>query len=158
MKFVVVGLDGSETSRDAFHEALKEAKWREAELHALHSVPYPVLYGHEYAAIDFDQFRLAGEELLKDELDSLASGYGGDFGVTVKSTVVMGHSGVQLMKAATLESGEEAELVVVGSRGRGGFTGLLLGSVSTYLAHHLPHRLLIVRHDQANDHGSEGES
>ena len=62
----------------------------------------------------------------------------------VEAKVVLGHTGVKLIEVA--EDGEDgpAELVVLGSRGLGGFKGLLLGSVTTYAVHHLTCRLLVV--------------
>ncbi|NNC81828.1 MAG: universal stress protein [Acidimicrobiales bacterium] len=148
MKFVVVGLDGSECSRNAFHEAMREAVWRGAEVHAVHSVHYPAMIGLDYTPLDLNDLRVAGKQMLSDELAELEKSYDGGFPTTVEPVVTMGHVGVQVMMEACPEEGEHADLVVVGSRGMGGFRGLLLGSVSTYLAHHLPARLLIVR---AND-------
>ncbi len=145
MTFVVVGLDGSSTSRAAFAEAVQEAEWRGAIVLALHVVGIPVTIGAEYGAmIDIDLLREGGRELLANELAELEKGYEGGFPVPVDSKMVMGHAGVELIKAA--EEGENgvAELVVLGSRGLGGFKGLLLGSVTTYAVHHLSTRLLIL--------------
>lgn len=47
MSFIVVGLDGSETSRSAFSEAIREAEWRHAKVVALHVVSIPVSVGVE---------------------------------------------------------------------------------------------------------------
>lgn len=145
MTFVVVGLDGSESSRIAFHQAIAEAEWREAKVVAVHAVSYPTTVGYEFGQADLDALHSNGVALMKEELDKLAADYGGQFPVAVESEIVMGHTGVELMRMAEGHDGERAELVVVGSRGLGGFRGLLLGSVTTYLTHHLPCRLLIVR-------------
>lgn len=145
MSFVVVGIDGSETSRSAFAEAVQEAQWRQYDVLALHVVTVPVSLGYEYGAvIDLKLLREAGTQLMAAELEELRARFGGEFPVPVESRTVFGHPGVELIKAA--EDGDEgrAELVVLGSRGLGGFKGLLLGSVTTYAVHHLTCRLLIV--------------
>jgi nucleotide-binding universal stress UspA family protein len=56
------------------------------------------------------------------------------------TSVQRGHPAEVLLEAA-----KDADLLVVGSRGRGGFSGMLLGSVSTQLAHHASCPILIVR-------------
>ncbi len=145
MSFILVGLDGSETSRSAFAEAIREAEWRHARVVALHVVSLPVSIGVEYGAmIDLDLLREEGQTFVAAELAILEESYGGDFPVPVESKVVLGHAGVQLIEVA--EGGEDgpAELVVLGSRGLGGFKGLLLGSVTTYAVHHLTCRLLVI--------------
>ena len=144
MAFIVVGLDGSETSRAAFREAIREAQWRGTRVLAVHAVNYPVVNGHQYAHIDPDTFRQAGTTLLAEEIAAMQDEYGGDFPVDVESTVLLGHTGTEMMRVAEDYEGESAELIVLGSRGLGGFRGLLLGSVTTYLVHHLPTRVLVV--------------
>lgn len=145
MSFILVGLDGSETSRAAFAEAIREAAWREAGVVALHVVSLPVSMGVEYGVmIDVDQLRDDGRSFVADELATLAESYGGEFPVPVEAKVVLGHTGVKLIEVAQDGEDGSAELVVLGSRGLGGFKGLLLGSVTTYAVHHLTCRLLVV--------------
>lgn len=148
MSFVVVGIDGSTTSRAAFAEAIQEAQWRQCSVLALHVVTIPVSLGFEYGSmIDVGLLREAGEHLMADELAALEAEFEGGFPVPVDSRTVFGHAGIELIKAA--EDGEDgqAELVVLGSRGLGGFKGLLLGSVTTYAVHHLACRLLVIPAD-----------
>ena len=145
MGFVVVGLDGSGTSRAAFREAIREAQWREASLLALHVVAYPVAAGAEFGAvIDIQMLQESGEQFAAAEIDKLRAEYNGEFPVDVSYKVVFGHSGAQIIDAASDTDGQKAELVVLGSRGLGGFRGLLVGSVTTYAVHHLTCQLLIV--------------
>ncbi|MGI9608314.1 MAG: universal stress protein [Acidimicrobiales bacterium] len=152
MARILVGLDGSETARAAFREAVREAVWRECAVHAIHVVHYPVVTGHEFGHVDYEAFQTAGKATLTDELAALEKEYeGGAFPVEVDSAVLMGHTGVEMLRlaergiGATADAdGEPVDLVVVGSRGLGGFRGLLLGSVTTYLTHHLAGPLLIV--------------
>ncbi len=144
MGFIVVGIDGSETSRKAFHEAVREAQWRGASLLALHVVANPVMTGYEFGDL-INVVLEGGKEFATGELKFLSETYDGAFPVVVDHSVVMGHAGMELLSAAEGdEASGPAELVVLGSRGLGGFKGLLLGSVTTYAAHHLECPLLIV--------------
>ena len=63
-----------------------------------------------------------------------------DAGVELESSVVQGPASQALVEAA-----DGADLLVVGSRGHGGFAGLLLGSVGQQVAHHAPCPVVIVR-------------
>lgn len=141
---IVVGLDGSDSSRVAFGEAIREATWRGTSVLAMHVVHYPSSLGYGVGYLDFDVYRKAGAAFLESELGKLEAEHGDSFPVEVTSRVAMGHTGAELVLAARNEGGEPAELVVVGSRGLGGFKGLLLGSVTTYLVHHLDVPVLVI--------------
>lgn len=143
MGVIVVGLDSSDTSRQAFHHAIKEAQWRDGSLLAVHAVSVPVSTGYDYPGLHDDVIAL-GQEVLVKEIETLEVTYPDGFPVDVETRLVTGHPGAQLIATATDIDGEAAELVVLGSRGFGGFKGLLLGSVSTYAVHHLSCPLLIV--------------
>jgi len=143
--FVLVGLDGSATSRAAFREAVIEARWRGAELLAVHVVGRPISLGDGFGSrVDLGLLQRAGERALSAALTGLEAEYGDGFPVPVSGVVRLGHVGAEIIAAAADAGGGSAELVVLGSRGLGGFPGLLLGSVTSYAVHHLPCRLLIV--------------
>ena len=143
MGVVVVGLDSSETSHRAFREAIKQAEGRGGSVLAVHVVSMPVSTGYDYAGLMSDLSRV-GEEVLEKEIKALESEYSGGFPVEVKTKMTTGHAGAQIIATANDAGDGPAEMVVLGSRGHGGFKGLLLGSVSTYAAHHLTCPLLVV--------------
>lgn len=147
MACVLVGLDGSETSRSAFREAIREAGWRGASVRAVHVVAHPVAAGDGFGSrIDLDRLREAGARFLSAELDRLEREHDGGFPVRVVGHITLGHYGMEIIAASRGVGHDDgpAELVVLGSRGLGGFQGLLLGSVTTYAVHHLTCRLLII--------------
>lgn len=145
MGTIVVGLDGSETARAAFAEAIREAEWREADVLVLYVLAYSVSVGVEVGVgPDLSELKENGEARLAAELARLEAGYEGGFSVKVEPRVVFGHAGAELIHAAENAGDGGAELVVLGTRGLGGFRGLLLGSITTYAVHHLKCRLLIV--------------
>jgi nucleotide-binding universal stress UspA family protein len=144
MGFIVVGLDGSNTSRKAFREAIREATWRECSLQALHVTNYPIMNAYAYSYLDLEALRRAGRTFLDEELALLADEYDGAFPVPVEHEAVLGHPGVEITRAAEGTDEAHAELVVLGSRGLGGIRGVLLGSVTTYAIHHLPCEILVV--------------
>jgi len=141
MSRIVVGIDGSEESKQAMHWAVAEAKLRGAPLRVVHTWTFPYMAAGPGLdpVLDADvieDVRRAAEKLVESELAELGSALSG---VDVERTVVEGAAAPALIKAA-----EGADLLVVGSRGRGGFAGLLLGSVSQQCAHHAPCPLVIV--------------
>lgn len=134
---VVVGIDGSPTSEAAVEFAFEVADLRGVPLVAVHawtdyeigSTMVAVLDGE---AIDADEHRLLAERL---------AGWSEKYpDVPVQRLVT------RCRPARTLvEQSEYAQLVVVGSRGRGGFAGLMLGSVSHALLHHAACPVAVVR-------------
>jgi nucleotide-binding universal stress UspA family protein len=138
---IVVGVDGSQGSRRALAWALEEARLRRASVRAVYAYLVPPGFGWGYlppGRIDRSFFRDRAEELVEGLVAELA---GADRrGGTVCGAAVEGVPAEVLCGAA-----RHAELLVVGSRGLGGFGGLLLGSVSHQCAQHAPCPVVVVR-------------
>lgn len=144
MTTVLVGLDGSRAARLAFHAAVEQAQWRDATVTAFYSVFVPALLGK--SLVPKGELTAYGDHVLDIELGALAEDFGGTIPIEVGRRVHMGHVGEGLLEAANDED-LGVELVVLGARGLGGFSSLLLGSVTTYAVHHLTVPLLIVPAD-----------
>lgn len=135
---VVVGVDGSESARQALAWALDEGRARQAEVEVVNAwhPPYVGAYPYDPAALDLDLFEQGARDLVAgaldgQDLDGLPS--------APKVTIVSDTAAQAVIGAAA-----GADLVVIGSRGRGGFIGLLLGSVSQQVAHHAPCPVVVV--------------
>ncbi len=139
MGTVVVGLDGSEASRMAFHVAVNEAKTRHCRVRAVHAWPYPVSTIYQAVHVDVESLADSAKLWMAGEIDSLSKVYRDGFPVDVGTTELPGHAGSILVEQAA-----DAELLVLGARGLGGVRGLMAGSVSTYCLHHIPCSLLVV--------------
>jgi len=146
---IVVGVDGSEASVDALCWALHEARLRAARVVAVYVWLYPSL-GLGLGGTPrpgYDELRRSAEELLDESVDAVAEA---PEGVEIERVVVEGAAPEQLMAAA-----DGAEMLVLGSRGLGGFAGLLLGSVSQQCAHHARCPVVIVRHGAADESSTQ---
>jgi len=135
---IVVGVDGSESSLRALAWAVAEADLRGAEVDLLHSWSYAAL-GYEGTVAPMlsdlrDELVAEAQAVLDDACSAVAHE-----GVVVHPRIAHGSPARSLIDAA-----EGADLLVVGSRGRGGFRGLLLGSVSQQCAPHAPCPVVIV--------------
>ena len=139
MALIVVGIDGSEHSKKALRWALDEARLRGASLRAVYAWTMPVYFGYGVTAavLDPQSLRAAAKENLDKAVDAVA---GGVKDVSIDRRAVEG-----LAAQVLVDEAKDADLLVVGSRGHGGFTGLLLGSVSQQCAHHAPCAVVIVR-------------
>jgi nucleotide-binding universal stress UspA family protein len=136
---IVVGVDGSEPAHEALRWAVAEAVVREAELEVVHVWHYPsnLMSTVGYVSpVDVADFDVAARTELAKVLHSVDLT---ELSMPVVQTLVCGVPASELIGAA-----KGADLLVVGSRGRGGFAGLLLGSVSQQVAHHAPCPLVIV--------------
>jgi nucleotide-binding universal stress UspA family protein len=137
---VVVGTDGSERSRPAVRWALEEGRRRGSTVTVLHSwhLPFTAASPWVVTALDADEF----EEGARLNLDGLLATEDTS-GVEVERRTVHGTAAAALIEAAA-----DADLVVVGSRGIGGFRGLVLGSVSQQVARHAPCPVVVVPSDE----------
>lgn len=122
---VLVGIDGSPTSELATAIAFDEAARRGVDLVALHT--WSDVEVSDFPAVDWPAMKPEAEETLAERLAGWQERYPG---VTVRRVVECDQPTYHLMKQS-----ESAQLVVVGSHGRGGFAGMLLGSVSNAVAH-----------------------
>ncbi len=150
MRGIVVGVDGSENSLDALRWAAFEARLRDQVLHVVGTFTTPIMStGYEVAVPDSSDLESASETMLRAAVDTVRMD--GDLeGVEVTTEVIEGHAGERLIALS-----KEAALLVVGSRGHGGFMGLLLGSVTTYVVNHSVCPVVVVRpkteEDSADD-------
>jgi nucleotide-binding universal stress UspA family protein len=122
---VAVGIDGSPASEKAIGIAFEEASFRGVDLVAVHSWSDTGVF--EFPGADWSTLQAMGEETLSERLAGWQERYPD---VLVRRVVAADHAARQL-----LEEADQAQLLVVGSHGRGGFAGMLLGSVSTAVVH-----------------------
>jgi nucleotide-binding universal stress UspA family protein len=137
MGTIVVGVDGSPGALAALRFAIEEARLRKAQVKAVFawSIPFVADVPSGLLPELLADFRADAETLLKEALVAA----GDTTGVEIERVVADSPPGSALLEAAV-----GADLLVVGSRGRGGFRGLLLGSVSQQCAHHAPCPVVIV--------------
>ncbi|MFF7490084.1 universal stress protein [Streptomyces luteogriseus] len=140
---IVLGVDGSAAGQKAVDFAFAEAALRDAPLVALHTwttwnAPMPAPQDPSMPYANPPGALAEGEERLSSE--ALAGHQERHPGVPVEHKVV--HGGT---RESLIEASRSAQLMVVGARGRGGFAGLLLGSVSQALLHHAHCPVAVVR-------------
>jgi nucleotide-binding universal stress UspA family protein len=142
MAGIVVGIDGSPISQRALDWAAREAALRQAPLTvlAVHQVAVSNLTGRAMTAPedapDVEAARQAAQELTVKTTSQLDSQ---PLSITVRA--VSGLPARELVDAS-----QDADLVVVGSRGAGGFAALLLGSVSSQVVAHAACPVVVIRH------------
>jgi nucleotide-binding universal stress UspA family protein len=132
---IVVGVDGSDISAAALRFAFRQAAYRRIGITAVHAArtnrPHPSLRVPPEIADQVERQLFAEAMETKRVLVP---------GIDVRTKVVYDHPAQALINASA-----DAELVVVGSRGRGGFAGMLLGSVSQSVLQHATCPVAVVR-------------
>lgn len=139
---IVVGFDGSEHSQWALNWAVDETRQRNGRLRLITAWSKPPMAWYP-AVLETAAGEIAAEDspehiartLQAEALESIAA-----TGVETSGQVVHSSSPA----SAILEAAKDADLVVVGARGHGGFPGLRLGSVSTQVVNHAPCSVLVV--------------
>lgn len=140
MSGIIVGIDGSGHSQAALKWAVREA--------GAHHAPLTVLTVHEVAASGWggsvvyqedDALREENRKAAQEAADQAVQEAGGAGPSEVTVRAVSGTPAEALIDAS-----RDADLLVVGSRGAGGFARLLLGSVSTEVSHHAACPIVIV--------------
>ena len=144
---IVVGVDGSQDSKDALRWAARQAELTGATLRVLTAWQLPISFGtvwqmpatygksHDFAQKDFAE---DARKTLHAEIDEVL---GEDRTELVTPQLVIGHPAQVLIEAS-----RGAGLLVVGGRGHGGFAGMLLGSVSQHCVSHAACPVVVVRH------------
>lgn len=144
MKKIVVGTDGSMTADDALDWAYDEATRSGADVYVVHAWSYPYGYGGARVTVEEppELVKLDAAKTLDDVCKALQARKGGD--VKLHPRLLSGSPAKVLVQESA-----DADLLVVGSRGHGGFLSLLLGSTARQLAHHAPCPVVVVRQPEA---------
>ena len=140
----MVGVDGSEHARRALDWAAEEARLRGWKLVAVHAYAVPPLYLAPDPVLATppplpdpelsQRLEESAGKLLAEEIERLDAD-----DLTIERLVSAGSAADALLQAA-----KEGDILVVGSRGLGGFRGLMLGSVGQQVAHHAPCPVVIL--------------
>ncbi len=139
---IVVGTDGSEAARHAVAWAAREAAIRHLPLRVVHGLVWPQAYAPMAPVYQDpgDGLREAAEQFVAEAAQ------------VARSTVPQLDVETEVVEAsgtvALLEAGQDAALIVVGTRGLGGFSGLVVGSTATQLAVYAPCPVIVVREGQ----------
>lgn len=139
---IVVGVDGSPEAEHALRWAAQEARLRDATLEVVYAYDAHLGEGVIGSALGTGaqvgvKARVAANQLLEDGLAKVSDVAAG---LSVEPNAVAGAAAGVLVERA-----KGADLLVVGSRGRGGFSGLLLGSVSHQAVHHAECPVAVIR-------------
>lgn len=128
---IVVGVDGSQPSAEALRWAVRQAELTGGTVDAVTAWQYPLAAGGfgwaPTAGLDDTDYA----DLATTSLHTCVEKVGVPAGLKVRELVVEGNPA-----QALLDQAKEADLLVVGSRGHGGFAEALIGSVSARCVHH----------------------
>ncbi|MET3922228.1 universal stress protein [Arthrobacter sp. UYEF20] len=140
VKTIVVGVDGSDASIAALRYAQNLAGPLSASVIALACWDIPAVYDG-YVAMGIDHFDVRAGEILQEAVEKAL---GAEIPANLDTRLVQGHP-----RHILIEASRDADLLIVGRRGHGGFGGLLLGSVSSALVAHAHCPVLVVHTPEA---------
>lgn len=135
IRTIIVGVDGSEASVEALKQGHGLADRLGAQLVALACWDYPPVYDG-YVAMGIDDFDVRAGEILQE---TVAKAFGTETPPNVETRLVQGRP-----RNTLIDASRDADMLVVGRRGHGGFGGLLLGSVSSACVAHAHCPVLVV--------------
>jgi nucleotide-binding universal stress UspA family protein len=133
---IVVGVDGSVTSKAALRWAARQARLAGAVVEAVTAWEVPAISGYPVPVRDVDWEELA-TQIVTDAIAEIAATAEP---AEIRYKVAKGNAAQVLLDASA-----DADLLVVGSRGHGGFVAALLGSTGQHCAHHATCPVVIIR-------------
>jgi nucleotide-binding universal stress UspA family protein len=139
---IVVGVDGSDASRDALQWAAGQAELLRGRLDVVMTWELPTSYGWVTPYPEGFDPEADTRRQLEETVAPVRAAHPD---LDVHTRVIEGHPAPVL-----LDTARDADLLVVGSRGHGAFAGMLLGSVSEHCVSHSPCPVVVVRHSTAN--------
>jgi nucleotide-binding universal stress UspA family protein len=131
---IVVGVDGSASSKTALDWAIRQAKLTGAVVDAVIAWRYPGAYGYPGPVGDDTDYSELAARVVTESIAEVAGP------AEIRPKVVEGNPAAVLLAASA-----GAELLVLGSRGHGGLVEALLGSVSQHCVHHATCPVVIIR-------------
>lgn len=142
---IVVGVDGSHSSKEALRWAVRQAELTETSVEAVIAWHYPEpTGGYGYRPVSANGLADFAQTAGKTLADAIADTVDPATSVPVAQRVVEGNPASVLLKASA-----SADVLVIGSRGLGGFASALLGSVSQHCAYHATCPILIAPGSQS---------
>lgn len=133
---IVVGVDGSPPSERALDWAVAEVRRTGAALHLVSAWTFPMALGYAFTTTVHEV-----QQSAQDVIDRAVA----HVGEVAGDVTVTGETSEQAPAPALIAAAKGADLLVVGSRGLGGFQGLLIGSVSQYCTRHATCSVVVVR-------------
>jgi nucleotide-binding universal stress UspA family protein len=140
---IVVGVDGSASSRAALAWAVRQASLTGAVVEAVIAWQFPYAYGYATAAVPDIDFEELGRRAVTDAISGVSAA---EPQVQIRYRVVEDNAA-----HALLEASAGADLLVVGSRGHGGFVEALLGSVGQHCVQHATCPVVVIRGSASGD-------
>jgi len=134
---IAVGVDGSHSSLGALDWAVRQAGFTGAVVEAINTWEWPTSFGWAVSYPDGWDPAVDAQKMLDEAVKGARATHPD---VTIRSTVVRGHPAPVLVEAS-----RGADLIVIGSRGHGEFTGMLLGSVSQHCVTNAHCPVLVLR-------------